>query len=149
MANDVNSDLGTWIASRRRLFLVGLVISLLALSVGTRTFRLKISNSATVESDPARAMGQHLDQDAQAWVAPVLPVAILRLYASHIPVAHPDGFPRVLLQQRPFDRPPPFLLSFCSGSVGFLGAILSAGWMPRDGVTLEREVAKWIRRRLK
>jgi hypothetical protein len=108
MANDVNSDLGAWIASRRRLFLVGLVISLLAVNVGTRTFRLKISNSATVESDPARAMQQHLDQDASSWVAPVLPVAILRVHASHIPVAHPDGFPSVLLQQRPFDRPPPF-----------------------------------------
>lgn len=108
MANDVNSDPGAFIASRRRLFLVGLLISVLAVNVGTRTFHLKIVHSRTVESGSAGAIRQHLDQDALSWVAPLLPVAILRVHLSHIPAAHPDGFPSDLLQQRPFDRPPPF-----------------------------------------
>ena len=107
MANGLNLDPGPWIVSRRRLFLVGLVISVLAVNVGTRTFRLKISPFATVESGSTQGMRQHLERDAQSWVVPVLPAAILHVHHFHIPAAHPDGFPIVLLQQRPFDRPPP------------------------------------------
>jgi hypothetical protein len=107
MANGLNSDPGPWIASRRRLFLVALVISLLAVNVGTRTFRLKISHSATVVSGSSQGMRQHLERDAQPWVIPVLPTAILHVRPFHISAAHPDGFPSALLQQRLFDRPPP------------------------------------------
>src|ERR1019366_5779246 len=107
MANSVNSDPSPWIASRRRLFLFGLVISVLAVNVGTRTFRLQISHSATVVAGSTQGMRQHLERDAPSWVAPVLPVAILLVHPFHIPTAHPDGFSSVLRQQRLFDRPPP------------------------------------------
>lgn len=107
MANGLNADPGPWIVSRRRLFLVGLVISVLALNVGTRTFRLKISHAATVESGSTQGMRQHLERDAQSWVVSVLPTAILHVHLFHIPAAHPDGFRSVLLQQPLFDRPPP------------------------------------------
>ena len=107
MANGLNSCPGRLIACRRRLFLVGVVISVLAINVGTRTFRLQISHSATVAACSTQGMRQHLDRDAPAWVAPVLPVAILLVHPFHIPAAHPDGFPNALLQQRLFDRPPP------------------------------------------
>jgi hypothetical protein len=107
MANGLNSGPGRWMVSRRRLFLVGVVISVLAVNVGTRTFRLQISHSATVADGSTQGMRQHLDRDAPSWVAPVLQVAILRVHPFHIPAAHPDGFPSVMPQQRPFDRPPP------------------------------------------
>lgn len=108
MANDVSSDSGAFIASRYRRFLAGLLISVVAVNVGTRSFHLRIAHSRTVESGSARAMRQHLDQDAQSWVAPVPPVAILRVHPSNIPAARPDGFPNVLPQRLPFDRPPPY-----------------------------------------
>ena len=107
MANGLNSDPGPWIVSRRRLFLVGLVISVLAVNVGTRTFRLQISHSATASACSAQGMRQHLERDAQPWVVPVLPTAIPHVRPFHISAAHPDGFPSALLQQRLFDRPPP------------------------------------------
>jgi len=107
MAKGVNSDPSPWIVSRRRLFLVALVIFVLTVNIGTRTFRLKISHSATVEAGSTQGMRQHLERDAPSWVAPVLPVAILLVHPFHIPAAHPDGFLSVLLQQRLFDRPPP------------------------------------------
>jgi hypothetical protein len=107
MANGLNSDPGPWIVSRRRLFLIGLVVSVLAVNVGTRTFGLKISHSAGLESSSTQGMRQHLDGDAQSWVVPVLPIAILHVHPFHIPAAHPEGFPSVVPQQRPFDRPPP------------------------------------------
>src|ERR1022692_545492 len=107
MAKGVNSESGAGRVSCHRLFLVGLVVSLLAVNVGTRTFGLKISHSASLESSSTQGMRQHLERDAQSWVVPVLPAAILRVHPFHIPAAHPDGFPSVLPQQRPFDRPPP------------------------------------------
>jgi hypothetical protein len=107
MANGLNSSPGRWIVSRRRLFLVSLVVSVLAVNVGTRTFRLQISHSATVAACSTQGMRQHLERDAPSWVAPVLPVAILLVHPFYIPAAHPDGFPSALLQQRLFDRPPP------------------------------------------
>jgi hypothetical protein len=107
MANGLNSCPGRWIVSRRRLFLVSLVVSVLAVNVGTRTFRLQILHSATVAACSTQGMRQHLERDAQPWIVPVLPSAILHVRPFHIPVAHPDGFPSALLQQRLFDRPPP------------------------------------------
>ena len=107
MANGPNSGPGPWIVSRRRLFLVGLVVSVLAVNVGTRMFRLQISHSATVAACSTQGMLQHLERDAQPWIVPVLPSAILHVRPFHIPAAHPDGFPSALLQQRLFDRPPP------------------------------------------
>ena len=107
MANGVNSEFDAGRVSCHRLFLVGLVVSLLVVNVGTRTFGLKISHSAGLESSSIQGMGQHLDRDAQSWVVPVLPAAILHVHPYHIPAAHPEGFPSVVPQQRPFDRPPP------------------------------------------
>jgi hypothetical protein len=107
MAHGLNSCPVRWIVSRRRLFLVGVAISVLAVNVGTRTFRLQISHSTTVEARSTQGMRQHLERDAQSWVVPVLPAAILLVHPFHIPAARPDGFRSVLLQQRLFDRPPP------------------------------------------
>jgi hypothetical protein len=107
MANGLNSDPGPWIVSRRRLFLITLVIFLLAVNVGTRTFRVTIPRSATVVSGFTQGMRQHLERDAQPWVVPVLPTATLHVRPFRISVAHLDGFPSTLLQQRLFDRPPP------------------------------------------
>lgn len=107
MANSVNSDSGPWIVSTRRLFLVGLVISVLTVNVGTRTFHVKTSHVVTAESSSARGMRQHLDRDATSWVVPVLLVAILRVHPLYSAVPPLNAFSSALLRQRPFDRPPP------------------------------------------
>lgn len=107
MANTGRSGPTPWLVSNRRLFLIGFLISVLAVNVGTRTFRLKLSHSVTVESSSTQGMRQHLEQDAPSWVTPVLHIAVLRVHPFHISAPDPDGFSTVFPQQRLFDRPPP------------------------------------------
>ena len=95
MANSINSDSNPWSVSHRQVLLVGFVVCVLAVNVGTRTFCVKGSHSATVEASSTHGMRQHLQQDAAPWVIPVLNIAILRVYPFHIPAPDHDGFSTV------------------------------------------------------
>src|ERR1035437_6008425 len=67
MANGLNSCPGRWIVSRRRLFLVSLVVSVLAVNVGTRMFRLQISHSATVAACSTQGIAAEISKLTMQW----------------------------------------------------------------------------------
>jgi len=93
-------------SSRRAL--VGLLLFSLVVSLATRTFHLKVSQTASVDSSTSQAVRQHLDRDAVKWVAPVVHYAVLDAPAFYPRVA-PAGPPvrALLIEENLYNRPPP------------------------------------------
>src|SRR5277367_7186835 len=99
------------VATRRpawQTLLVVVAICSLTVSLSTRTFRLKISHSNTVQSGAGRAIRQHMDRDAVRWVPAVPLVAVLDAPAFY-PLVAPAGppLPGLLLDESLYNRPPP------------------------------------------
>ena len=93
---------------RWHAFVIAVAIAALACSLATRTFRLKASQSLSVQSAAAQAMRQHLDRDAVRWLPP-LPVSVVIDAPAFYPRIAPAGPP---IKGLPFhsplyDRPPP------------------------------------------
>jgi hypothetical protein len=91
-----------------RVFIIVLAICGLTISVATRTFRLKIHDSASVTSGDAQAKRQHLDRDAARWAPPV-PVFTVLQVPTFYPFVAPAGppIPSTLFDESLFTRPPP------------------------------------------
>ncbi len=84
-------------------------ISLLTVSLGTRTSTAVISHGVTAQSQLPNAMRQHLDTDAIGWVAPVAAIVAFAIVYFRPPVWRSG--PRilsVLLELSLYNRPPPF-----------------------------------------
>lgn len=67
-------------------------------SMATRTFRLKVSDSISIQSASSQGMRQHLDRDAVKWVPPVRTLVTLDA---------PTFYPRIAPAGPPL--PSPFL----------------------------------------
>ena len=91
-----------------RVLVVGLAICALTVSLATRTFRLTIPQTLTVQSGAAQATRQHLDRDAVKWVPPV-PVFTTLQAPAFYPRFAPAGppLPTVLFDESLSNRPPP------------------------------------------
>jgi hypothetical protein len=87
---------------------VVLTICALTTSLATRTFRLHFSPTATVRTNSAQAMRQHLDRDAVRWVAPV-PVLTTLQAPTFYPRVAPAGppLPSLFFDESLYNRPPP------------------------------------------
>jgi hypothetical protein len=91
-----------------RILVIVLAICGLTVSLATRTFRLTIPNSVTVQSAGLHAMRQHMNGDATQWVPPVPTLSTLQLPVFY-PRFAPTGPPisGVLFDQSLSNRPPP------------------------------------------
>jgi len=91
-----------------RIFLIGLAICGLTVSLATRTFRLSVPHGTTVSSGDAPAMRQHMDSDATHWVPPTPIFAVLEAPTSY-PYVAPAGPPlaSILFDKSLYNRPPP------------------------------------------
>ena len=91
-----------------RRALVTLLLLSLVVSLATRTFHLKVTQTVSVESGASQAMRQHLDRDAVRWTAPVVHYAVLDAPAFYPRVA-PAGPPvrALLIDENLYNRPPP------------------------------------------
>lgn len=96
-------------SQRWRVFIIiVLAVCGLTVSLATRTFRLKISNSVSVVSGDAQATRQHMDRDAAQWAPPVPLFTTLQVPTFYLYVA-PAGPPlaSVLFDNSLYNRPPP------------------------------------------
>jgi hypothetical protein len=80
----------------------------LTVSLATRTFRIKIPHSITVQSNSALAIRQHMDRDAVRWIPPI-PVLFALEAPSFYPHVAPAGplLPVLLFDKSLYNRPPP------------------------------------------
>ncbi len=90
------------------ILIILVTISLLTISLGTRTRTAVMSHGITAQSQLPRAMRQHLDTDAVEWVPPVENVVtyeIVYFYPLVWPARPPIlGF---FFEQSLYNRPPP------------------------------------------
>jgi hypothetical protein len=93
-----------------RWYVVVIILAICGLttSLATRTFRLTLSHTSTVQSGSTQAIRQHMDRDAANWVSPVpvtttLPVPVF--YPRFAPAGPP--MPTVLFDESLSNRPPP------------------------------------------
>ncbi|HZR66912.1 MAG TPA: hypothetical protein VFA85_17355 [Terriglobales bacterium] len=80
----------------------------LAISVSTRTVRVKVVHGTTAASNSGHAMRQHLDRDAVRWVPPISVFAAFEIPAFY-PFVAPAGPPMaaILFDESLYNRPPP------------------------------------------
>lgn len=88
--------------------LILLAISLLTVSLGTRTSIPVISHGIMAQPQSPRAMRQHLATDAAHWVPPVAVVVASKVVHFYPPVspARPP-IPSVFFESSLYNRPPP------------------------------------------
>lgn len=104
-------DIETPKQQRQRWNIVFIIvaISLLTVSLGTRTRTAAISHGITAQSQLPNAMRQHLDTDAIEWVAPVAAIVAFEIVYFRPPVWRSGSpIPSVFLVPSLYNRPPPF-----------------------------------------
>ena len=91
-----------------RRALVALLLLSLVVSLATRTFHLKVTQTASVASSASQAMRQHMVRDGLRWTAPMVQYAVLDA-PTFYPYVAPEGPPvrALLIEQNLYNRPPP------------------------------------------
>lgn len=91
-----------------RVFIIGLAVFGLALSVATRTFQMKVNRGVVVASAASQATRQHMDRDAVSWAPPDTVLTVLQV-PTFYPFVAPAGPPlaSVLFDESLSNRPPP------------------------------------------
>jgi hypothetical protein len=99
------------VAERRprwRVLIIALAICGLSVSLATRTFRPKVPQGATVTSNSAQPMRQHLNRDAMQWVAPIPVFSLLEAPSFLLPVtSRAPLLLSVFFDESLSNRPPP------------------------------------------
>ena len=88
--------------------IIALAVCGLTVSLATRTFSVRISESTSVTSGDTQATRQHMDRDAGHWGPPVAVFVALQVPAFH-PYVAPAGpsLASVLFDKSLYNRPPP------------------------------------------
>jgi len=91
-----------------RWLVVVLAITSLTANLATRTFRLKVSQDATIQSAASDGMRQHLIHDAVRWLPPV-PLLVQIEAPTFYPRVAPAGppLPGLIFEEFLYNRPPP------------------------------------------
>ncbi len=100
-----------WPSHKKRhggILLILLAISLLTVSLGTRTSTPVISHGVALDWHSPRAIRQHLATDAAHWVPPVAIVMANEIVQSYplVSTGHPP-IPSVFFESSLYNRPPP------------------------------------------
>ncbi len=100
-----------WPSHKKRrggILLILLAVSLLTVSLGTRTSTPVISHGAMAQSQSPRPIRQHLATDAAHWVPPVAIVVASEIVHSY-PLVSPGFAPisSVFFESSLYNRPPP------------------------------------------
>lgn len=95
-------------SSRCRILIIVLAICGLTVSLATRTFWFTTFQGATVTSNTAQAVRQHMNRDAVEWEPPVPVFTQLQVPVLYPPVAQwVPPLTSVLFDESLSNRPPP------------------------------------------
>ena len=108
MGKAKTTDVGRRSVPWWRWAFVSVVMFSLVITLATRTFRVAVPHSATVQSNSPQAMRQHMDRDAVRWAVPVakITVAPVPTFYPRVALAGPP-VPTFLVEENVYTRPPP------------------------------------------